>query len=179
MHKLFFSQQDDEKIYVVVRQHWIVLIKKLVVWFIFALALALFRKYGLLWFPGLFDNDYGKVVTLFVQIYTLFLTLSLFLIWLLYYLNVQIITSLRIVDIDQVGLFFHEVSELHIEKIEDVTSDISGILGTIFNYGDVFVQTAGTKDRFEFSDVPNPGAINKLVLDLYEQIPLEKRTRTH
>ncbi len=175
MHKLFPSQLDDEKIHIVVRQHWVVLFKKLFIWFFFALALVLFRKYGQTVFPGLFQNDIGKITTLFTQVYTLFLTLSLYLIWMLYYLNVQIITNLRIVDIDQVGLFSHEVSELHIENIEDVTSNVSGILGTIFNYGDVFVQTAGSKERFEFSDVPNPGSINKLVLDLYEQIPPEKR----
>ena len=175
MHKLFPSQLDDEKIYIVVRQHWVVLLKKLFIWFIFAAALVLFRRYGEAWLPGLFEGDIGAVTKLFVQIYTLFLTLSLFLIWLIYYLNVQIITDRRIVDVDQVGLFHHEVSELHIENIEDVTSEVSGLLGTIFDYGDVYVQTAGTVERFEFSDVPNPGSINKLILDLYEQIPLERR----
>ncbi|MCX6797315.1 MAG: hypothetical protein NTX98_02445 [Candidatus Doudnabacteria bacterium] len=33
----------------------------------------------------------------------------------------------------------------------------------------VFVQTAGTVERFEFDNVSNPAAIEKLVLDLYEQ----------
>ncbi|MBI3232362.1 MAG: hypothetical protein HYZ51_04780 [Candidatus Doudnabacteria bacterium] len=175
MHKLFPSQAEDETIHIVVRQHWVVLLKKLIIWFIFAAALVLFRRFGESYLPGLFESEVGAVTQLFVQVYTLFLTLSLFLIWLIYYLNVQIITDRRIVDIDQVGLFHHEVSELHIENIEDVTSDVSGVLGTIFNYGDVFVQTAGTVDRFEFSDVPSPGAINKLILDLYEQIPPDQR----
>lgn len=179
MHKLFPSQADDEKIHVIVRQHWVVLIKKLLVWLIFAAALILFKRYGQATLPGLFEGGIGQATLLFTQIYTLFLILVLFLIWLFYYLNVQIITDRRIVDIDQVGLFFHEVSELHIENIEDVTSDVSGILGTIFNYGDVFVQTAGTIERFEFSDVPNPGAVNKLILDIYEQIPAERRIHMH
>lgn len=144
--------------------------KKLLVWLIFALALVLFRRFGLTYLPGLFEGQFGIVTRLFLQIYTLFLILALFLIWLIYYLNVQIITDRRIVDIDQVGLFFHEISELHIANIEDVTSDISGVLGTVFNYGDVFVQTAGNTERFEFSDVPNPATINKLLLDLYEQV---------
>jgi hypothetical protein len=170
MHKLFPSQQDDEKIFIVVRQHWVVLFKKLIIWFIFAAALVLFRRFGLTYLPTLFEGEVATVTKLFLQIYTLFLIMSLFLIWLIYYLNVQIITDRRIVDIDQVGLFFHEVSELHIANIEDVTSDISGILGTVFNYGDVFVQTAGNTERFEFSDVPNPAIINKLLLDLYEHI---------
>lgn len=178
MRKLFPSQQDDEKIFIVVRQHWVVLFKKIIVWFIFAVALVAFRRFGLAYLPGLFQGQFGVVTQLFLQIYTLFLILSLFLIWLIYYLNVQIISDRRIVDIDQVGLFFHEVSELHISNIEDVTSDISGIFGTLFNYGDVFVQTAGNTERFEFSDVPHPGSINKILLDLYEQTRHQKKHNT-
>lgn len=168
MHKLFPSQLETEKIYIVIRQHWVILIKKLLIWFMFALALVLFKRFAASALPGLLAAPYGSITNLFVQVYTLFLTLSLFLIWLIYYLNVQIITDLRIVDIDQVGLFSHTVSELHIEKIEDVTSQSNGILATIFNYGDVYVQTAGTIDRFEFHRIPNPANIEKLILDLYE-----------
>lgn len=175
MHKLFPSQAEDEKIHIVVRQHWVVLLKKFLIWFIFAAGLVLFRQFGQTYLPGLFEGDLGKVTKLFMQVYTLFLALSLFLIWLIYYLNVQIITDRRIVDVDQVGLFFHEVSELHIENIEDVTSDVSGILGNIFNYGMVYVQTAGSRERFEFDQVPNPGQINKLLLDLYEKLPRHER----
>lgn len=80
----------------------------------------------------------------------------------------QVITNIRIVDVTQTGLFSHVVSELHIDKIEDVTSKTEGVFGTLFNYGDVYVQTAGTVERFEFLDVPNPAGIEKLILDLYE-----------
>jgi hypothetical protein len=141
----------------------------------FAIALILFNKYASVYLPGLFEDTAGIITKLFTQVYLLFLTLSLFLIWLSYYLSVQIVTDRRIVDIDQVGLFSHTVSELHIENIEDVTSETNGLFGTIFNYGMVFVQTAGTIERFEFDNVPNPTAIEKLILDLYEQLPHHER----
>lgn len=169
-HRLFPSQQEGEEVYMVVREHWVHLLLKILVWMFFAAALILFNRYARLYVPGLFEDHIGQITLLFTQVYTLFLTLSLFLIWAIYYLNIQIITNLRIVDIDQVGLFSHTTSELHIDKIEDVTSQTNGILGTLFNYGHVLVQTAGTIERFEFSDVPNPAAIEKLVLDLYEKI---------
>lgn len=175
MHKLFPSQQEDEKIYVVIRQHWMVLFKKILVWVLLASALVLFKRFGQTWAPGILEGGMGRITNLFMEVYTLFLILSLYLIWVLYYLNVQIITDRRLVDIDQVGLFFHEVSELHIENIEDVTSDVSGVLGTVFNYGDVYVQTAASIERFEFSDVPNPAGINKLILDLYEKSSKENK----
>lgn len=169
MRRLFPSQQEDEKVFLVIREHWFHLFLKILVWFIFAAALLLFNRYAPEYLPGLFEDTAGSVTRLFIQVYTLFLTLSLFLIWLSYYLNLQIITDRRIVDIDQTGLFSHTVSELHIENIEDVTSDTKGLFGTLFNYGMVYVQTAASIERFEFDNVPNPAAVEKLILDLYEK----------
>ena len=170
MHKLFPSQDEDEKIFLVVRAHWFVLFLKIIVWLFFVAALLLFNFYAPDTLPGLFTGRAELITSLFVQIYTLFLVVSLFLIWLLWYLNIQVVTDRRIVDVDQVGLFSHVVSELHIENIEDVTSETNGLFGHLFGYGMVYVQTAGTKGNFEFDNVPDPGLINKLLLDLYEKV---------
>lgn len=153
----------------VVREHWFYLFLKTLVWGFFAAVLVLFNRYIPPIAPQLFSGKAGDVTNLFIQVYGMFLALSLFLIFTFYYLNIQIVTNLRIVDVTQTGLFSHTVSELHIDKIEDVTSETNGIFGTIFNYGNVFVQTAGTIERFEFNDVPNPAAIEKIILDLYEK----------
>ncbi len=168
-HKLFPSQLEEETIYLVVREHWFHFFLKILVWIFFTAALLLFNHYMPRYAPDLFVDSAGDITHLFTQVYTMFLSLSLFLIFVFYYLNIQIITNIRIVDIDQVGLFNHTISELHIDKIEDVTSETTGIFGTIFNYGDVFVQTAGKVERFEFSDVPNPAEIERVILDLYEK----------
>lgn len=169
MHKLFPSQLDDETIYLVVREHWVHLFLKFLVWFFFAAVLVLFNRFAQAYIPGLFVGRVGQFTLLFTQLYTLFLALSLFLIWEFYYLNIAVVTSIRIVDVTQTGLFSHTVSEMHIDKIEDVTSETKGILGTIFDYGNVYVQTAGTVERFEFNAVPNPAGIEKTILDLYEK----------
>jgi cellulose synthase/poly-beta-1,6-N-acetylglucosamine synthase-like glycosyltransferase len=170
-HKLFPSQLENEQIYLVVREHWFNLFLKVLVWAFFAVVLVLFNNFAKSNLPGLFEGTKEQITLLFTQVYILFLILSLFLIFVFHYLNVQIITNVRLVDIDQVGLFSHVISELHLENIEDVTSQVNGVFGTLFNYGDVFVQTAGTQENFEFTNVPNPAAIEKLLLDLYEKIP--------
>ena len=167
--KLFPSQLEHETIYLVVREHWFHFFLKFLIWLFFAAALVLFNRYMPNILPGLFEGRASEVTELFKGVYTMFLMVSLFILWVLYYLNIQIITNLRIVDIDQVGIFSHTISELHIDNIEDVTSETNGIFGTIFDYGNVFVQTAASIERFEFSNVPNPNEIEKLILDLYEQ----------
>lgn len=169
MHKLFPSQLETEQIYLIVREHWFRLFFKLLVWSFLALILGAFEIFGRQNLPGLFEDQIGEVTGLFVRVFLLILVLGYFSIFVLYYLNIHIITNIRIVDIDQIGLFNHTISELHIDKIEDATSQTTGIFGTIFNYGDVYIQTAGTTERFDFEDVPNPAAIEKLILDLYEK----------
>ncbi len=167
--KLFPSQLANEQIFLVVREHWFHVFLKLLVWAFFLAAYVVADRYAMANFPQMFLGQSGQVTNLFIDVYLIFLILALFIIYLLYYLNIQVITSIRIVDVTQEGLFSHTVSELHIDKIEDATSQTNGVFGTIFNYGNVYVQTAGATDRFEFNDVPNPAAIEKLVLDLYEK----------
>jgi hypothetical protein len=121
--------------------------------------------------PGLFVDTPGKIVQLLSQVYVLTLIVAAFLVWVLYYLNIQIVTNIRIVDIDQYSLFHRTISELHINQIEDVTSETKGVIATIFQFGYVFVQTAGTRERFEFDRVARPEEIEKLILELYEKRP--------
>jgi len=169
MHKLFPSQIEGEEIFLVVREHWFHLLLKILAWLFFAVALVVFNIAGQSGLPLLFEGTWGQITLLFMEIYLLFLALSLFLIFIFYYLNIHIITSIRVVDVDQEGLFSHRTSELHIDKIEDVTSKVDGVFGTLFNYGTVFVQTAATIERFEFDAVPNPADIEKMILNLYEK----------
>jgi hypothetical protein len=105
----------------------------------------------------------------------MFLLVGLFIIFVLYYLNIHVVTNIRIVDIDQTGLFNHTVSELRLEKIEDVTSETKGVLGTLFNFGTVYVQTAGAKERFEFENIPDPAMVSKMILDLYSKEKSESK----
>ena len=168
MHKLFHSQNVDEKVYIAVREHWVLLALRIAVWSIFVILLVAFYTFGPSAVPIFFEGSQALITKLATELYLIGLALSLLIIFVLYYLNLHIITSLRIVDIDQSGLFHHAISELNIDKIEDVTSETKGVLGNIFDYGTVYVQTAGAKERFEFNNVPNPARLVKIILDLYE-----------
>lgn len=169
MRELFPGQDEDEKIYIVVREHPVLLFVRVLVWFIFVVILFAFKAYVPDLTPSLFTGTAGTVVSVIQQVYVMFLALSLFIIFVLYYLNIHIVTEMRVVDVDQVGLFKHQVSILNIGQIEDVTSETSGILGTLFDFGTVFIQTAGARERFELDNVPHPGQLSKIIIDLFEK----------
>lgn len=98
--------------------------------------------------------------------FLLFIWLYAFLVWVDYYFDVWIITSQRIVNIEQKGLFNREVSELQFSRIQDVTSVVDGFIPTILNFGDVYVQTAAEEERFVFRQIPDPYTIKDMVMQL-------------
>ena len=100
-----------------------------------------------------------------------------FLGWLF---NVNIITDERIVDIDFYSLLYKEVSDCKIDQIQDVTYKMGGVTRAMFNYGDVFIQTAAERPQFEFLAVPKPDRVAAILRDLVteeEKERLEGRIR--
>ena len=95
MRKLFPSQIEGEKVYLVVREHWVYFALKVFIWgFFFALYIAI-RIWGPGILPEAFDATTGQITTLVLNIYLLILVLTIFILWALYYLNIQIIILLK------------------------------------------------------------------------------------
>jgi len=94
-----------------------------------------------------------------------------------YYLSIQIVTSERIIDVDQRGLFNREVNTLSISNIEDVSYKKSGFWGTLLDFGNVVVQTAGNSGEgingktngFVFDNIPNPAQVSTAVMALFQK----------
>ncbi|HMQ01962.1 MAG TPA: PH domain-containing protein [Candidatus Doudnabacteria bacterium] len=167
-HKLFPSQQPNEKIYLVFREHWFRLAVKFSVVGLLMLIPVLIQTF-LVDFSLMFNSDDSKLlISLIGQIYYLSLFLALFLIWVLYYLNLGVVTERRLVDIDQHGLLKHEVSELSLDSIQDVSSETIGIFGNLLDYGTVYIQTAGARERFEFDKIHHPKKVASIIISLHE-----------
>lgn len=175
--ELFPGQQPNERVYLLTRQHWIIFAMQVAVWLIFVAILILLDTVLFEAAPFLENSPYIEIISLFKSVYLMYLIAGLFALWIQYYLNFQIVTNERLVDVDQKNLLNHATSELHLHNIEDVTAEVKGILGTVFDYGTVYVQTAGRETFFEFDNVPNPHRIAKLILDLYERLPNAGPTR--
>jgi hypothetical protein len=167
---IFPGQQAGEQIYLVIRQHWIILAGRM--FFALLFVVIFFGSNAVLnsMLPE-FASQYASLINLAKILYLLFLLLGIFMTFVIYYLNVQIVTNKRVVDITQNGLLSHTVSELELSHIEDVTTEVDGLLPTMLNFGDVFIQTAAEKERFVFSNIAKPADVQKLILDLYEKLP--------
>lgn len=155
----FPGRRADEQVTVCQHRHWLFLLPDILITLVMAVlpigALALLSAVG----AEPFGNP-GEVVTATVLgIYYLALVTFFFIRWLDFYLDLAIVTDKRVVDIDQHGLFNRNVAELEYEAVQDVSAAKHGILQTLFNFGDVEIQTAGEKANFTFRTVARPEEI--------------------
>ena len=172
---LFPGQHDDEQIYLVIRSHWLYLLMRLMLWMLL-FGIYLLANFGLRQYSAFLhiSQNGWNIINLIMDLYLLLILVGAFIGWVMYYLNVQIITNERIVEILQHSLVSHTVSELHLSRVQDITSEVDGILQSTFNFGNLYIQTAAEKERFVFKNVPDPTELEKLISELCDKLPVEE-----
>lgn len=159
----FESRGKDEKVILFLRQHIIVNVKWIVIAVLMFFVPTVARMLNI--FSFLPDN-FEIVITMVWYLLTMAYAFESFLGW---YFNVYIVTNERIIDVDFHNLIYKEVSDANLSKIEDTTYNMGGVIRTIFNYGDVFVQTAAEVSEFDFLAVPKPDKVVQVINDLIEK----------
>lgn len=104
-------------------------------------------------------------IVFFILFYYLVIFGYVFVNFIGWFYNVSFITNQRIVDVNFSQLVFESVAETKIPQIEDVTYHQVGFLRSMFDFGDITIQTAGKSSNFEFDGAPHPekavGIINR------------------
>ncbi|MEN9557780.1 MAG: hypothetical protein RL141_149 [Candidatus Parcubacteria bacterium] len=149
------------------RPHWFV-IAPIILGFIIVLALPFATWFILQAFhPAFFAvQEYVVLFVLAASLFFLYAWLFLFQAFMDYFLDIWVITTHRLIDIQQHGLFGRTTSELTLDRVQDVTSEVKGFMRTFFDYGTVYVQTAGERERFTFEEIPHPTRLAKRLLAL-------------
>lgn len=132
----FETIEKEEKVILLLRQHLIVNVKWILVTLI---MLFIPRLAGLFGFFGALPAGFGFVLTLIWYLITVAYAMESFFSW---FFNVYIVTNMRIIDIDFYNLIYKQVSDTNLGNVQDLTYNMGGVVRTIFNYGDVFIQTA-------------------------------------
>lgn len=76
---------------------------------------------------------------------------------------------MRILDVEQKGLFNREISECYISKIQDITVQTKGVMATFLKYGDLHIQTAAEKREFVFKEISEPEKVKNVILEQYNK----------
>jgi len=166
-----YGIEEHEKIIVEVRKHWFVIFRA-VLPYVIGLFLP-FIAFSYLTSGSeiqigpsttlSFDTNTALIV-FWGGLWVLLMWTKIFHIWTDYYLDKMIITDEKVIDIDQQNLFKRHVSVFRMDKIQDVTLVTAGFFGTTLNYGCIYIQTAGTSEKFAMKAVPHPGRVRDIIL---------------
>lgn len=163
----FQTQDPEEEILVILRAHFLTNIPWLVIAILLFLAPTVLRSFPLL------DSFPVRFQMMFVVVWYLILLMYVFERFLSWFFNMTIITDERIVDVDFLNLTTKKVADADLDKIQDVSFTNSGAIGTIFNFGDVLVQTAAEVTEFVFENVPHPEDVAKILQRLRTEEKIE------
>ncbi len=115
--------------------------------------------------------DYQLVALMFWYLVTLAFTIEKFISW---FFNVNIITDERVFDVDFVNLVYREITDANLDQIQDVTTQVGGVIRTMFNFGNVMIQTAAEVPQIEFVSVPKPDVVAQILRELRVEEEIEK-----
>lgn len=163
----FATQGESEEIHLFLRRHiitnvpWIILSALLIV---FPLFFPLVSSV----FPFTPIVSRNVMVILLSFYYIVVFGAVIFASFINWYFNVYIVTNERVIDVDFINIIYREVSATRLNLIQDVTVKTGGVIRAIFDYGDVFIQTAGTEVNFDFHAVPHPQQVAREIEKLME-----------
>lgn len=88
------------------------------------------------------------------------------------------VTNRYVIDIDRSPFGTGESrKQAQLNNIQNINSDRPGLLPTIFNYGNVYIETAGATADITFENVVNPNQVQRDIFERREQARLQQRVR--
>lgn len=152
----------------------------------------LLRAHGITNVPWIFTAILGIILPFilvrFVDLTSLFqlpipsfdVSLGIFIIWYMlvtayimekflhWYFNVYIVTNHHIIDVTLQNLLSRHTTEVRLEDIQSPRSKIQGVFGSLFNFGDIHIESAARSQTVDFIAVPKPDFVVDRIQDLQE-----------
>lgn len=164
----FINKDAEENVILILRKHPITNLKWMVISF-FMLVMPPFVSV-----LPIFDGLPGKYFILLILGWYMISLAYIFENFLNWYFSVSIVTDERVFDVDFYNLIYRKITDAEIEEIQEVTVQIGGGLRTMFNYGDVIIQTASEIPEIVYEAVPTPDRVAKVLRELQVEEEVER-----
>jgi hypothetical protein len=151
------SLEPGEEVLKVVRKHWFIITAELIGAVMTAIVplilLGVFLELPKAFeVSGITTEGHAPILTFAAATWLLLSTMSAFVVWTHYYLDLWVITDRRIISVEQIHFFNRNVAIFRLERMQDIEFSVKGLLQTFFNFGTLSAQTAG---HSELNNKPN------------------------
>jgi len=156
--------KKNEKVAVIIQKHWFILLKP-ILWTIIFLLIAI--TFAITDFGTKYQN---------LMLYASGLTIIFTILWLFYKIidrktNIWAVTNLRVID--EYGVFTNNSKETPLDKINNVSFK-QPILGRVFNYGEVLIQSAAESGATIHKMVERPKVLKDTITHQQEAYKQEQ-----
>jgi uncharacterized membrane protein YdbT with pleckstrin-like domain len=158
-----------------IRKHWIVYLQDFFL-HAFGCLIFLISAYYLA-SKGSFNGMVGEGSAYGAMILIMFVLIfwtSFFYAWTKEYFDVWFITNKHIIAINQRQMFDREESFMELNRIQDVFFEREGFLATLFGFGRLKVQSAGTEQEFIIENVRDVETKAHKIMDLRDAAKANK-----
>ena len=165
--------KDNENILLILHRHWFVLVRELAaIGVVVLIGLMVFSSRASLYAETTLIDPLAWFI---LSIFFLCILSFAFGLWVTYRLDVWIITTKRIIDVEQRGLFNREVSEFLISKVQNVTTETPTFIATMLDFGNMVIETAGEKS-FIVREVPHMEKAKQIILEYSSKAQQETKS---
>ncbi len=156
----FRGKRPDERVFLVAKQHMWLLIGIPICWLIVIAVLVVVYKF------------FGASMISSISLVSCLILGGLYTIYQMFLWNngIYIITSQRVIKIDQLNLFSRQISETEIDRIQEISTEISGPIHTMLNFGTIHIKTASNTSRMDLDDVADPYDIQQRIAQVQRQV---------
>ncbi len=156
----FKGQQPGERVALVLRQHPFVLVEHAL------------KVVGLL-LLAVFSFTFAHVASIMVWLGAAFIIAAIIIgirSWYGWWNTMLLLTNERVLFVEQKGFANRKMSEALLDHIQFVTNQIQGVIHTMFNFGDVKVQTAGSQESLLLRQLYDPYEIQQNITKLQREV---------
>ena len=143
--------KKDEKLLVIIRQHWLKLILPFLAWILLTVLLFVFLKGD--------NTKIALIIALVIALYPGYLYLE-------WKYNLWGVTNMRVID--EMGFFTRYSKESPLDKINNVEYTQS-VWGRMFGYGEVEIQTAAELGDSKYAMIHDPNLLKDTITHAQEE----------
>jgi hypothetical protein len=160
--KLPFDRQANENVLLFARRHPVFLAWQLTKLGIAGLVpfIAVIVIVGV---AGGFGETWGTILELIAAAWLIFWAIKAYFAWYRYQNDIWVVTNQRVIDSVKKHWFHHQMASADLVDVEDISTRKEGVFPTMFNFGDLLLQTAGEQSKFVLSGIPEPSKVLALV----------------
>ncbi len=160
----FSGQRAGEEVVFILFKHWFVLAKQLMkagFIILFSLLIPIWLGFA----SAIFQHPLPAIVFYGWLVFWVLYMVAGYLTW---FKDRFILTTERVINIDQTGLWSRKVHEIELSQVQHVSHEVRGLPATIFNFGHITIQATGAPDVV-LDDIADPAEVQEDVKILVKE----------